>query len=58
MVWKNNNLNSIFSVENDLITIQQDDGFWWRLKMDANNPDILVGERKDGKKVTFERHKW
>lgn len=57
-VWKNNNLNSIFSVENDLITIQQDDGFWWRLKMDANNPDILVGERKDGKKVTFERHKW
>ena len=57
-VWKNINRISTLSIEDDIITIQQEDGYWWKLKVDVNNPDTFECIRKDGMKSKFERFNW
>jgi len=41
-----------------VVEIKQDSGFWWKLKINPDNSDIMEGFNKDGSKVTFKRFKW
>ena len=56
--WKGRKLMSECTLKNGVLEIKQDDGWWWKLNIDPDDPDTMEGKRKDGKKATFTRIKW
>ena len=56
--WKGRKLMSECTFKNGVLEIKQDDGWWWKLNIDPDDPDTMEGKRKDGKKATFTRIKW
>jgi len=45
------------TITKDVLMIERSDGWWWKLKIDSNNPNLMQGINCNGKKVTFERFK-
>lgn len=56
--WQGSKLMSTCTIKAGVVEIKQDDGWWWKLKIAPNNPDIMEGTNKSGHKVTFTRLKW
>ena len=56
--WKGRKFMSTCSIKAGVVEIKQDNGFWWKLKINPDNSDIMEGVNKGGSKVTFKRLKW
>jgi hypothetical protein len=56
--WKGRKFMSTCSIKAGVVEIKQDDGWWWKLKINPDNSDIMEGVNKGGSKVTFKRFKW
>ncbi len=46
------------TVENGAVKIHRDDGYWWELKINSDNQDIMEGTGKGGEKTKWVRVKW
>ena len=55
--WRGVTTISECTLKNGVLTILQEDGKWWKLNIDTNNPDVMQGVNKAGTKLTFERLK-
>ena len=57
MIGDNPLMVARLTITKDVLMIERSDGWWWKLKIDSNNPNLMQGINCNGKKVTFERFK-
>ena len=49
---------SKYTVKNGVVKIHREDGYWWELKINPDNPDVMEGTAKGGTKTKWVRVKW
>ena len=49
---------STYTVKNGVVKIHREDGYWWELKINPDNPDVMEGTAKGGTKTKWVRVKW
>ena len=47
-----------YTVENGIFKAQHEMGWWWKLKINSDNPDVMEGVDKGGNKNKWVRVKW
>ena len=49
---------SKYTVKNGVVKIHREDDYWWELKINPDNPDVMEGTAKGGEKTKWVRVKW